>query len=80
MLEGRNILLGITGSIAAYKSPDIARRIYNAKSEITGYADYDYVVVNDKLDKAYRELESIIISSRLEMGKADHAWIQSLVT
>jgi len=58
----------------------IARRIQNAKSEIAGYADYDYVVVNEKLDKAYKELESIIISSRLEMKKADHAWIQSLVT
>jgi len=58
----------------------IARRIHNAKAEIAGYADYDYVVVNDKLDKAYRELESIIISSRLEMKKADHAWIQSLIT
>jgi guanylate kinase len=57
----------------------IARRIHNAKAEIVGYADYDYVVVNDKLDKAYRELESIIISSRLEMENADHAWIKSLV-
>jgi guanylate kinase len=57
----------------------IARRIHNAKAEIAGYADYDYVVVNDKLDKAYKELESIIISSRLEMQKADHAWIKSLV-
>ena len=27
MLSGKNILLGITGSIAAYKSPDIARRL-----------------------------------------------------
>ena len=58
----------------------IARRIQNAKAEIAGYADYDYVVVNNKLDKAFKELESIITSSRLEMEKADHAWIQSLVT
>jgi guanylate kinase len=58
----------------------IANRIRNAKAEIAGYADYDYVVINDKLDKAYRELESIIISSRLETVKADHPWIQSLVT
>jgi len=57
----------------------IAKRIKNAKAEIAGYADYDYVVVNNKLDKAYKELESIIISSRLEMGKADHVWIKSLI-
>jgi guanylate kinase len=58
----------------------IARRIRNAKAEIAGYGGYDYVVVNDKLDKTYRELESIIISSRLKTEKADHSWIRSLAT
>lgn len=57
----------------------IAMRIHNAKAEIAGYADYDYVVVNDKLEKAYKELESIILASRLKMDNADHAWIKSLV-
>lgn len=58
----------------------IARRIHNAKAEIAGCDDYDYFVVNDRLDKAYKEIESIIISSRLTMEKADHAWIRSLAT
>jgi len=49
----------------------IARRLDNAKSEIACYKDYDYIVVNDRLDRAYRELESIIIASRLRTSKVD---------
>jgi len=53
----------------------IAGRLDNAKGEISYYKNYDYIVVNDRLDKAYRELESIIISSRLRTAKADPNWI-----
>jgi phosphopantothenoylcysteine decarboxylase/phosphopantothenate--cysteine ligase len=34
VLEGRNILLGITGSIAAYKSADIARRLIEEGADV----------------------------------------------
>jgi phosphopantothenoylcysteine decarboxylase/phosphopantothenate--cysteine ligase len=34
-LAGRHILLGITGSIAAYKTPDLVRRLRDAGAEIT---------------------------------------------
>jgi len=34
VLEGRNILLGITGSIAAYKSADIARRLIDEGADV----------------------------------------------
>lgn len=45
--------------------PDIIdRRLRNAKREIRHYADFDYVVVNNKLDRAVLELESVILSSR----------------
>lgn len=56
----------------------IAKRIDNAKAEIAHYIDYDYIVVNDRLDKAYRELESIIISSRLRTSKIDQKWIENV--
>lgn len=58
----------------------IEERIQNAKAEIAGCSGYDYVIVNDKLDRAYRELESIIISSRLTMDRADRTWIESMAT
>lgn len=45
--------------------PDIIdRRLRNAKREIRYYADFDYVVINNKLDRAVLELESVILSSR----------------
>ncbi|MEW6599379.1 MAG: guanylate kinase [Nitrospirota bacterium] len=47
----------------------IAERLDNAKKEIAYSRHYDYIVVNDKIDKAYNELESIIISSRLRTSK-----------
>ncbi len=42
----------------------IARRLKNARREIRHYADFDYVVVNNKLDRAVLELESVILGSR----------------
>lgn len=35
MLKGKNILLGITGSIAAYKSIDLSRRLVEEGAEVT---------------------------------------------
>jgi len=43
-------------------------RLEKAKDEILSYKEYDYVIINDKLDNAYREFESIILSSRLRTG------------
>ncbi|MGD9949957.1 MAG: guanylate kinase [Desulfobulbus sp.] len=42
----------------------IARRLQNAKAELTAVDDYDYVIVNDKLDEAVESLRSIIIAER----------------
>ncbi len=33
-LKGRKILLGVTGSVAAYKAPDVARRLLDAGAEV----------------------------------------------
>ncbi|MBF0312811.1 MAG: guanylate kinase [Oligoflexia bacterium] len=38
----------------------IARRLKNAKQELQRRNDYDYVVVNDQLEVAYKELKQII--------------------
>ena len=34
MLEGKKILLGVTGSIAAYKSAVLVRQLVKAKAEV----------------------------------------------
>jgi guanylate kinase len=57
----------------------IQRRVKNARDEIARYTEYDYVIVNDKIDKAYRELESLVITSKLKTEKVDHTWIKTLL-
>ena len=42
----------------------VERRLKTAKSEIRQVGLFDYVVINEKLDRAVLELESIILSAR----------------
>ena len=42
----------------------IRRRLATARIEIARWNDYDYVVVNDDLDRAFIELESILTAER----------------
>ncbi len=57
----------------------IKERLENAKAEIAGYRDYDYIIVNDKLDKAYDELEGIVMSSRIRTANINPEWIAGFV-
>lgn len=46
-------------------SPEaVRRRLRNAKKEVREVGMFDYVVVNNKLDRAVLELEAIILSAR----------------
>jgi guanylate kinase len=46
-------------------SPEaIARRLEVARQEVSGYCDYDYVVVNDDLEQCVEALRSIVIAER----------------
>ncbi len=46
----------------------IARRMRDAKNEMSHYAEYDYLVVNDDFSLALKELEAIVRSSRLRQS------------
>lgn len=48
---------------------DIARRIARAREEIEERHAFDYIVVNDDLDTAVRDLEAIIRSERLRSSR-----------
>jgi guanylate kinase len=48
----------------------IARRLRVARAEVTGYCDYDYVVVNDDLDQCVEALRSIVIAERARARRA----------
>jgi guanylate kinase len=44
----------------------IEKRMLDAKNTIGHYREYDYVIVNDDIDKAFNQLISIIESKRIE--------------
>lgn len=43
---------------------DIIKRLKVAKKEIRYYSSFDYIIINDNLEKAVEELKSVIISRR----------------
>jgi guanylate kinase len=47
----------------------IERRLANAREEISHWRDYDYVVVNDDLDRAYSAVRCIVSSERLRRDR-----------
>lgn len=50
------------------ESPEsIKKRLKEAKKEIRHYPDFDYVIVNDNLEKALVKLKSIIVSVRCRL-------------
>jgi guanylate kinase len=53
----------------------IKTRLDVACKEIRAYPEFDYIIINDHLDKAVKDLESIIISTRckLELNKKEIA-------
>ncbi|MDF2811618.1 MAG: guanylate kinase [Microvirga sp.] len=44
----------------------IARRLRNAREEIAQWESYDYVLVNDDLDRTFGDLKSILAAERLK--------------
>jgi guanylate kinase len=47
----------------------IRRRLDVASSEVSGYHDYDYVIVNDDLDGAVDQLRAIVIAERARVQR-----------
>ncbi|MEQ4530172.1 MAG: guanylate kinase [Mixta sp.] len=47
----------------------IARRMAQAVAEMSHYAEYDYLIVNDDFDLALLDLKTIIRAERLRMGR-----------
>ena len=46
------------------KADVIARRLRNARTEVRQAGKFEYLIVNDQLDRAVLELESIILANR----------------
>ena len=56
----------------------IRKRLARATAEIKTYIDYDYVIINDNLDRALREFESIVLAERARTYNINPVWIEDL--
>jgi len=70
------ILMGRLRDRGSDAPEEIERRFRVAKEEIQNFVDYDYLIINDKIKEATRDLESVILAERLRMRHADQNWIR----
>jgi guanylate kinase len=55
---------------------EIQRRLQKARQEILGYREYDYIVRNDTMAHALKELESIVLAERIKTKRLDLNWLE----
>jgi guanylate kinase len=55
----------------------IQRRLATATREIENYANYDYILVNDRLDESVETLKAILIAERLQRSEVGPATDQA---
>lgn len=44
----------------------VAERMAKASDEISHYQEYDYIIINENMDKAFAELQAILLAERLK--------------
>lgn len=54
---------------------EIEKRMKSAIEEIKNYKYYDYVIINEDINLAIRELEAIIVSQKLKTEMLDVNWL-----
>ncbi len=52
----------------------IARRMRDAVTEMSHYAEFDYLIVNDDFEQALDELKSIVAAERLSLQRQQRRW------
>jgi guanylate kinase len=63
------------------REDEIQRRLQDARREIESYDKYDYVLINDQLEKSIERLRAIVLSERLrreqrELSEQEHAIVE----
>ena len=51
----------------------LALRLKNAAMEVARFQEFDYVIINDKVDKATLDLQSVIYAERLKIERQSNA-------
>jgi guanylate kinase len=52
-------------------SESVAKRLANSKDEMSAAKNYDYIVVNDDLEKAVEHIEAILVAESLKVGRQE---------
>ena len=55
---------------------EIRERLDTAMEEIKEYVLYDYVIINEVLEDAFRELEAIVVATRLRARVIEPSWVE----
>jgi guanylate kinase len=56
----------------AEDAPDvIAKRLDNARNEISRWQIYDYVIVNEDIQRALHEVKAIVVAERLKRTRSE---------
>jgi guanylate kinase len=66
MPPSRALLVERLQTRGANEAKDLELRIENAKHELEGYRSFDYVIINDDLERATEELIAIVRAKRCE--------------
>ncbi|MBI5854916.1 MAG: guanylate kinase [Nitrospirae bacterium] len=59
---------------------EIERRLSQVKEEVKSWQAYDYVVRNDDVKQALRELEAIVLAERIRVKRIDARWMDEFVS
>jgi guanylate kinase len=55
---------------------EVQRRLQKAREEVWSYREYSYIVRNDDMKQALKEMESIILAERIRTKRLDIAWLE----
>ena len=54
----------------------IKKRLGNALGEVKGYFMYDYVILNDDLERSLEDFRAVITARRLRSANVDEDWLK----
>ncbi len=54
----------------------IKKRLKNAADEISGYKNYDYVIINDLFEDALKEMVAVVVAERARTSKIDEELVR----
>jgi guanylate kinase len=55
---------------------EINRRLQKAREEVWSYREYYYIVRNEDMKQALKELEAIVLAERIKTKRIDNTWLE----